>query len=158
MNTSNIIYCIKKIIFALLTAYTIIGFLYFCFLCIQELPFIYRFLKFLDIEDYFNSDAMILPAAIFSPFLILYPVIVWLFYRKETTLFGRIMATVMPVWCLVSFWGVTRLISLYISTVLNNIISLIAAAGYIAILALVIKETLKYPEPIATADSAKPAI
>lgn len=49
---------------------------------------------------------MILPAAIFSPFLILFPVIVWLFYRKEANLLARITLIICFVWCLATYYWV----------------------------------------------------
>lgn len=152
MKKEKVFYYTKKAVFIVFLIYAFCGFL-FCFIeCFYNFSFMNKLLEALDIYDYFFYESIIISYAVLLPGIIIFPIITWIFYRKETTVLGRIMITLMPVWDILSL--------LLIACVLNKIsptgrvIYLLPAAVFVIIGVFLIKEIVKYPKFAKSPDSA----
>lgn len=155
-NGSKTLYYIKKTIFVVLLTYALCGFLFFL-ICTSffNISIANRFLSILGVDDYFFGEGIQLTFAIFAPPLITVPILIWIFYRKETTLLCRIMITLMPVWTFFTFFALMRILDKLLSY--NNPMWMLPAPGYIVIFIFLIKEITKYPRFGEAPDSAETA-
>jgi len=132
---------IKKIIFGFLMFYMICGLLYFFVLSWSPFDFVAEILYKIDLNRYFYNHETILVLAIFAPEAFVIAAIVWIFYRKETSVLLRGIITAVPVWQLISFYGATYINSYYTSKTLKFLV-ILPIAGFIAIFYFLFRELI----------------
>ncbi len=133
---------IKKIIFGFLMFYMICGLLYFFVFCWSPFDFIAEILYKIDLNRYFYNHETILVLAIFAPEAFVIAAIVWIFFKKETSVLLRGLITVIPLWQLFSIFSTFFAQSNYNSTFLK-ILNLLPVAGFIAIFYFLFRELIR---------------
>lgn len=129
----------KKIIFAVLMLYMICGLLYFFVLSWSPFDFVAEILYKIDLNRYFYNDATILVLAIFAPEAFVIAAIVWLFFRKETSILLRSIITVVPFWQLISFYASAYAFDPY-SSKFSKILNFLTIVVFIVIYFFLFKE------------------
>jgi len=132
---------IKKIIFGFLMFYMICGLLYFFVLSWSPFDFVAEILYKIDLNRYFYNHETILVLAIFAPEAFVIAAIVWIFFRKETSVLLRGIITAVPFWQLISFYGATYINSYYTSKTLKFLV-ILPIAGFIAIFYFLFRELI----------------
>lgn len=133
---------IKKIIFSFLMFYIICGLLYFFVFSWSPFDFVAEILYKIDLYRYFYNDATILVLAIFAPEAFVIAAIVWLFFRKETSVLLRGVITVVPLCQLYSIFSTLFAQSNY-SSMFLKILNLLPVAGFIAIFYFLFRELIR---------------
>lgn len=133
---------IKKIIFCFLMFYMICGLLFFFVFSWSPFDFVAEILYKIDLNRYFYNHEMILILAIFAPEAFVIAAIVWLFFRKETSVLLRGVITVIPLWQLYSIFSTMFALDNY-SSMFLKILNLLPIAGFIAIFYFLIKELIR---------------
>ena len=101
---------IKKIIFGFLMFYMICGLTFFFVLICSSFSFVSSFVYDIGWDYHFYNDGIILPYIIFMPEAFVIAAIVWIFFRKETSVLSRGIITAVPFWQIISlFTGVPAL-------------------------------------------------
>lgn len=132
----------KKIIFTVLMIYMICGLLYFFIFCWSPFDFVSDILYKIDLNRYFYNHETILTLAIFAPEAFVIAAIVWLFFRKETSVLLRGVITVVPLWQLYSIFSTLFAQSNYNSMFLK-ILNLLPVAGFIVIFYFLFRELIR---------------
>lgn len=101
----KILSTIKKIIFAVLMLYMLSGLTFFFLYTCSEISFVSSFIRAVGWYSYFFNDGIILPFFIFIPEAFVIAAIVWIFFRKETSVLLRSIITAVPFWQLISFYA-----------------------------------------------------
>ena len=96
---------IKKAIAALLMLYLTCGLTYFFIFTCSSISFVSSFISTIGWYSYFFNDGMLLPLFIFIPAAFIIAAIIWIFYRKDTTVMLRSVITAIPVWQIISFYA-----------------------------------------------------
>ncbi len=132
----------KKIIFGFLMFYMICGLLYFFVLSWSPFTFVAEILYKIDLNRYFYNDATILALAIFAPEAFVIAAIVWLFFRKETSVLLRGVITVVPLWQCFSFYSTAFALGTF-KSIFMKILNLLPVAGFIAIFYFLFRELIR---------------
>ncbi len=132
---------IKKVIFCFLMLYMICGLLYFFVLSWSPFGFVAEILYKIDLNRYFYNHETILALAIFAPESFVIAAIVWLFFRKETSVLLRGVITVVPLWQSYSIFSTMFALDNYNSMFLK-ILNLLPVAGFIAIFYFLFRELI----------------
>lgn len=133
---------IKKIIFGILMLYMISGLSFFFLYSCSEISFVTDFIYAMNWDLTFFNDGMILPIFIFIPAAFIIAAIVWIFYRKETSVLLRSIITVVPFWQLITFYGAVFINSYYSLSELKLLIFLFIA-GFVAIYYFLFRELIR---------------
>ena len=138
MNKSLI--TVKKTIFIMLMICSVAGFLYYFIAAFSYFDAVQDFLYNNNIDSYFYDDSLILPMVVFVPVFIITNVIVWVFFRKETSLLFRILLTALSVWSIAA-WYINILINLELSENLR-FLSFIPISASAVIAVFMVKELI----------------
>lgn len=138
MNKSLI--TVKKTIFIMLMICSAAGFLYYFIAAFSYFDAVQDFLYNNNIDSYFYDDSLILPMVVFVPVFIITNVIVWVFFRKETSLLFRILLTALSVWSIAA-WYINILINLEFSENLR-FLSFIPISASAVIAVFMVKELI----------------
>lgn len=131
---------IKKIIFVLLMLYMLSGLTFFFLYACSEISFVTEFIYAMNWDLTFFNDGLIGPVILFIPGAFVIAAIVWIFFRKETSVLLRGIITAVPFWQLISFYGATYINSYYTPKLKFLIILLIA--GFIVIFYFLFRELI----------------
>lgn len=132
---------IKKIFFVLLMLCYFFVFLYFFIAACSYFDAIQKFLYNINLNHLFYDDGIILPLAIFVPALIVIVAVVFLFYRKETSVQLRALLTVLSVWSIAA-WLINTYIGYELAAGLR-ILCIVPVAISAVIAAFIVKELKK---------------
>lgn len=132
----------KKIIFGFLMLYMICGLLYFFVFSWSPFGFVADILYKIDLNRIFYNDATILMLSIFAPEAFVIAAIVWIFFRKETSVLLRGVITIVPLWQLFSIFSTLFALSNYNSMFLK-ILNLLPVTGFIAIFSFLFRELIR---------------
>ena len=133
---------VKKIIFGILMFYMISGLSFFFLYSCSEISFVTNFIYAMNWDLTFFNDGVILPIFIFIPAAFIIAAIVWIFYRKETSVLLRSIITVVPFWQLITFYGAVFINSYYSLSELKLLIFLFIA-GFVAIYYFLFRELIR---------------
>ena len=133
---------IKKIIFGILMLYMISGLSFFFLYSCSEISFVTKFIYAMNWDLTFFNDGVILPIFIFIPAAFIIAAIVWIFYRKETSVLLRSIITVVPFWQLITFYGAVFINMSYSLSELKLLIFLFIA-GFVAIYYFLFRELIR---------------
>lgn len=133
---------IKKVIFAILILYMLSGLSFFFLYACSEISFVTEFIYAMNWDLTFFNDGLIGPVFLFIPEAFVIATIVWIFFRKETSVLLRGIITAVPFWQLISFYGATYINSYYTSKTLKFLVILLIA-GFIAIFYFLFRELIK---------------
>ena len=131
----------KKVIFTVLMFYMLSGLSFFFLYTCSEISFVRNFIYAVNWDLTFYNDGLIGPVILFIPEAFVIAAIVWIFYRKETSVLLRSIITVVPFWQLITFYGATYINSIYTSKTLKSLI-ILPVAGFIAIYYFFLKELI----------------
>ncbi len=95
---------IKKIIFTVLMLYMLSGLSFFFLYACSEISFVTDFIYAIGWSHTFFNDGLIAPVILFIPEAFVIAAIVWIFFRKETSVLLRGIITAVPFWQLISFY------------------------------------------------------
>lgn len=132
---------IKKIIFILLMLYMIFGLSFFFLYACSEISFVSDFIYDIGWSHTFFNDGLIGPVILFIPEAFVIAAIVWIFFRKETSVLLRGIITAVPFWQLISFYGATYINSYYTPKTLKFLV-ILPIAGFIAIFYFLFRELI----------------
>lgn len=132
---------IKKIIFVLLMLYMLSGLTFFFLYACSEISFVTEFIYAMNWDLTFFNDGLIGPVILFIPGAFVIAAIVWIFFRKETSVLLRGIITAVPFWQLISFYGATYINSYYTPKTLKFLVILLIA-GFIVIFYFLFKELI----------------
>ena len=130
---------IKKAIAALLMLYLTCGLTYFFIFTCSSISFVCSFIHSIGWYSYFFNDGIILPLFIFIPIAFIIAAIIWIFYRKDTTVMLRSVVTAIPVWQIISFYTASYVSDPGLSSA-AVIINIISIAVFIVIYFLLFRE------------------
>lgn len=130
-------YKIKKTWFIILSVYSLFGLVFYMTLPIATEPLVWRLLKTLHIDDFYLNEAILLPFAMFIIPLIIITVILWIFYRRELTVKGKIAVSCLPFCYPVSFLCLT---------LDNRFVNILTAIAMAVIIVLLITAIIDYPK------------
>lgn len=133
---------IKKIIFGILMFYMFSGLSFFFLYSCSEISFVTDFIYAMNWDLTFFNDGVILPIIIFIPAAFIIAAIVWIFYRKETSVLLRSIITVVPFWQLITFYGAVFINMSYSLSELKLLIFLFIA-GFVAIYYFLFRELIR---------------
>ena len=133
---------IKKIIFGILMFYMFSGLSFFFLYSCSEISFVTNFIYAMNWDLTFFNDGLILPIFLFIPGAFVIAAIVWIFYRKETSVLLRSTITVVPFWQLITFYGAVFINSYYSLSELKLLIFLFIA-GFVAIYYFLFRELIR---------------
>lgn len=133
---------IKKVIFGFLMFYMTCGLLYFFVFCWSPFGFVADILYKTDLNYFVYNDGVRFPLVIFAPEAFIIAAIMWLFFRKETSVLLRGVITVVPFWQLYSIFSTLFAQSNYNSMFLK-ILNLLPVAGFIAIFYFLFRELIR---------------
>lgn len=133
---------IKKIIFGILMFYMISGLSFFFLYSCSEISFVTEFIYAMNWDLTFFNDGVILPIFIFIPAAFIIAAIVWIFYRKETSVLLRSMITAVPFWQLITFYGAV-FINMYYSLSELKFLLILPIAGFVAIYYFLFRELIR---------------
>lgn len=133
---------IKKIIFGILMFYMISGLSFFFLYACSEISFVTDFIYAMNWDLTFFNDGVILPIIIFIPAAFIIAAIVWIFYRKETSVLLRSIITVVPFWQLITFYGAV-FINMYYSLSELKFLLILPIAGFVAIYYFLFRELIR---------------
>lgn len=150
MRTKHI-YCIKKIIFSLLCIFDFCGFAFYLLYSVARFSFFSRIIYALDWDQIFFNDGLIGAAFMFGIGTAVAAIIILIFYRKEISVLGRIMITLIPVWGNVSLC----LTNVVFYAKHLDMLTLTELPFFIVMAVFLIKEIIKYPKFISMKDSVK---
>ncbi len=132
---------IKKVIFIILMLWLVSGLSFFFLYTCSEISFVTKFIYAMNWDLTFFNDGLIGPVILFIPEAFVIAAIVWIFYRKETSVLLRGIITAVPVWQLISFYGATYINSYYTSKTLKFLV-ILPIAGFIAIFYFLFRELI----------------
>lgn len=132
---------IKKIIFGILMFYMICGLTFFFLYTCSEISFVTDFIYAIGWSHTFFNDGLIGPVFLFIPEAFVIAAIVWIFFRKETSVLLRGIITAVPFWQLISFYGATYINSYYTSKTLKLLI-ILPVAGFAVIFYFLFRELI----------------
>lgn len=133
---------VKKIIFGILMLYMISGLSFFFLYSCSEISFVTDFIYAMNWDLTFFNDGVILPIFIFIPAAFIIAAIVWIFYRKETSVLLRSIITVVPFWQLITFYGAV-FINMYYSLSELKFLLILPIAGFVAIYYFLFRELIR---------------
>ena len=133
---------IKKVIFAFLMLYMLSGLSFFFLYACSEISFVTDFIYAMNWDLTFFNDGVILPIIIFIPAAFIIAAIVWIFYRKETSVLLRSIITVVPFWQLITFYGAV-FINMYYSLSELKFLLILPIAGFVAIYYFLFRELIR---------------
>lgn len=133
---------IKKVIFAFLMLYMLSGLSFFFLYSCSEISFVTKFIYAMNWDLTFFNDGVILPIFIFIPAAFIIAAIVWIFYRKETSVLLRSIITVVPFWQLITFYGAV-FINMYYSLSELKFLLILPIAGFVAIYYFLFRELIR---------------
>ncbi|MBO5935325.1 MAG: hypothetical protein J6Q94_07525 [Clostridia bacterium] len=133
---------VKKIIFGILMLYMISGLSFFFLYSCSEISFVTEFIYAMNWDLTFFNDGVILPIFIFIPAAFIIAAIVWIFYRKETSVLLRSIITVVPFWQLITFYGAV-FINMYYSLSELKFLLILPIAGFVAIYYFLFRELIR---------------
>ena len=133
---------IKKVIFAFLMLYMLSGLSFFFLYSCSEISFVTEFIYAMNWDLTFFNDGVILPIIIFIPAAFIIAAIVWIFYRKETSVLLRSIITVVPFWQLITFYGAV-FINMYYSLSELKFLLILPIAGFVAIYYFLFRELIR---------------
>ncbi len=133
---------IKKIIFILLMLYMLCGLTFFFLYACSEISFVTKFIYAMNWDLTFFNDGLIGPVFLFIPEAFVIAAIVWLFFRKETTVLLRGIITAVPFWQLISFYGATYINSYDAPKTLKFLV-ILPIAGFILIFYFLFRELIR---------------
>ena len=138
----KILSTIKKIIFTVLILYMLSGLTFFFLYACSEISFVTKFIYAMNWDLTFFNDGVILPIFIFIPAAFIIAAIVWIFYRKETSVLLRSMITAVPFWQLITFYGAV-FINMYYSLSELKFLLIFPIAGFVAIYYFLFRELIR---------------
>lgn len=130
-------YKIKKTWFIILSVYSLFGLVFYMTQPIATEPLVWRLLKTLHIDDFYLNEAILLPFAMFIIPLIIITVILWIFYRRELTVKGKVAVSCLPFCYPVSY---------LILPMENRFINILLSAAMTVIFVLLITSIVEYPK------------
>ena len=133
---------IKKVIFAFLMLYMLSGLSFFFLYACSEISFVTDFIYAMNWDLTFFNDGIIGPVILFIPEAFIIAAIVWIFYRKETSVLLRSIITVVPFWQLITFYGAVFINMSYSLSELKLLIFLFIA-GFVAIYYFLFRELIR---------------
>ena len=133
---------IKKIIFGILMFYMICGLSFFFLYTCSEISFVTDFIYAMNWDLTFFNDGLILPVFIFIPAAFVIAAIVWIFFRKETSVLLRSIITAVPFWQLITFYGAV-FINMYYSLSELKFLLILPIAGFVAIYYFLFRELIR---------------
>lgn len=132
---------IKKIIFSFLIFYMTCGLLYFFVFCLAPFSFVADILYKLDLNYFVYNDGVRFPLVVFAPEAFIIAAIVWIFFRKETSLMLRGVITVVPIWQIYSIFS--TFFALDFRTTFVKTLNLLPAVGIIVIFYFLFRELIR---------------
>lgn len=130
---------IKRFIFIILMLYMISGLSFFFLYTCSEISFVTKFIYAMNWDLTFFNDGLIAPVILFIPEAFVIAAIVWIFFRKETSILLRSIITVVPFWQLISFYASAYAFDPY-SSKFSKILNFLTIVVFIVIYFFLFKE------------------
>lgn len=144
-------YYIKKTIFSLLMIFNFSGFAFYLLYSVSDFSFFSRIIHALGWDNIFFSHGLAIPVFLFGIGTAVAAIIILIFYRKEISVLGRIMITLIPVWGNVSLC----LTNVVFYAKHLDMLTLTELPFFIVMVVFLIKEIIKYPKFSSMKDSVK---
>lgn len=132
---------IKRFIFIILMLYMISGLSFFFLYTCSEISFVTKFIYAMNWDLTFFNDGLILPLFLFISSAFVIAAIVWIFYRKETSILLRSIITAVPFWQLITFYGAV-FINMYYSLSELKFLLILPIAGFVTIYYFLFRELI----------------